>query len=205
MKKSTAAILVFTVALLFAASAFACDGTSATKKTTAQAAGCGPAEQAACAATGKVCPGMEKAKTTSASTTLPNGHPMQSIADAQKCAGSTTAFLSVSKMTCDNCVTQVTKTLTSIDGVCAVNVSLDKAEATVVFHADKVNTDQMTQAVTKAGYTSSLMSMDKVDQARLKELCQQLCGDNCTGACKEHCANACTAKTKANTDKTSEI
>jgi copper ion binding protein len=203
MKKSTAAILVFTVALLFAVSAFACDGSSTAKKTTAQAAGCGPSEQAACAATGKVCPGMEKAKTTSASATLPNGHPTQSIADAQKCAGSATAFLSVNKMTCENCVTQVTKTLTSIDGVCAVDVSLDKAAATVVYHADKVNTDQMAQAITKAGYTASLMSMDQVDKAQLKELCQQLCGDHCTGACKEHCANACTAKAK--TDKTSEI
>jgi copper ion binding protein len=205
MKKSTAAILVFTVALLFAVSAFACDGSSTAKKTTAQAAGCGPAEQAACAATGKVCPGMQKAKVTSADATLPNGHPVQTVAEAQKCDGSTTAFLSVQKMTCDNCVGQVTQALTKIDGVCAIDVSLDKAEATVVYHADKVNTDQMTQAITSAGYTASLMSMDQVDKAQLKELCKQLCGDHCTGACKEHCANACTAKAKSKTEKTSEI
>lgn len=213
MRKTTSAILILTVAMLFAVPAIACDGKSSGKteasvqKTSSDSktAGCGPAEEAACKASGKVCPGMKKT-TTSTSASLPNGHPVETVAQAQKCAGSTTAYLSVSNMTCGSCVSHVTKALGNVDGICAIDVNLEKGAATVVYHADKVSTDQMTTVVTKAGYTTTLTSIDQVDKANLKQLCAHICGDECTGKCKEHCANVCTGSAKGSkTAETSEI
>lgn len=203
MRKTTLAILAVTVAMFFAVSAFACDGSGSAKtSSTSATSGCGTAEKAACAASGKTCPGMSKSTTTTASATLPNGHPQMTITEARACEGATTAFLSVDKMTCGSCVTAVTKTLGSMDGVCAVNVSLDKSAAVVVYHADQVDPDKMAAAVTKAGYTSAMMDMSKLDKTQVMQLCSELCGEKCDGKCVDHCANYQTCPAKA---KTAEI
>jgi copper ion binding protein len=197
--------------MFLAVPAVACDGhkggtTEASAiKASSTKSGCTAAEKAACAAMGKTCAKDTKAATTTASSegktctkgsaktadaSLPNGHPVVSIADAQKCAKSTTAFLNVNKMTCNGCVAHVTKTLGSMDGTCAVDVNLDKASATVVFHADKVDADKMIGAISKAGYAATLASVEEIDKDAL-------------AACKERCANvSCSGKKD---DKTSEI
>jgi copper chaperone CopZ len=206
------AILLIAVAALLAAPLFACDGESqgtaaatVEKASASSPAGCSAEVKAGCAATGKVCPGAGKTATTTAAATLPNGHPQVSVAEAQKCTRSTTAFLTVNKMTCNGCVTQVTKTLGAMDGVCAVDVSLANAAATVVYHANEVSPEQMSEAIGKAGYAASLTDLEKVDQEKLKQLCAQLCGGSCRGKCKEHCANACRGASETKPAEASEI
>lgn len=206
LRKFTSLVLVVAFAAFLASPAFACDGkkTEASKTTETAvkasatktaAGGCTAAEKAACAAKGVTC--AETAKTagtkgtcgmsgvTTADAKLPNGHPVISVADAQKCAESTTAFLNVNKMTCGGCVAHVTKLLGEMDGVCAVDVNLEKAAAVVVYHADKVKPEGMIAAIDKAGYEASLTETSKIDKAALE-------------ACQSRCANVgtCTKKTQ---------
>ena len=143
---------------------------------------CTAAERAKC--------GADK-KEGASSAKLPNGHPVQTVAEAIKCeGGSMVAFLAVDKMTCQGCVDHISKTLGSMDGVCAVDVNLKKASATVVFHADKVKADAMVMAINKAGYVAK-MKTDCTDDMKA------VFGDNCSEKSKKSCANMC--KDKADT------
>jgi copper ion binding protein len=140
---------------------------------------CTAAERAKC--------GIDK-KEGASTAKLPNGHPVQTVADAMKCeSGSMVAFLAVDKMTCQGCVDHVSKTLGSIDGVCAVDVNLKKASATVVFHNDKVKTDEMITAINKAGYVASMKTECTDDM-------KALFGDNYKDKCQKSCANTCKGK-----------
>jgi copper chaperone len=60
--------------------------------------------------------------------------------------------LKVEGMTCNHCVMRVTKALEGIDGVKTAKVSLDKAEAEVLFKGDKLDPKVLVQAVEEAGY-----------------------------------------------------
>jgi len=65
--------------------------------------------------------------------------------------------LTVSNMTCGACVGKITKTLTAIDGVHDVNVSLEKGTATAHYmKGSKVEPSMLTAVVTKAGYPAKL-------------------------------------------------
>ena len=198
-RKLTSLILVVAFATFLVSPVFAgaCSKSQAksaeTTETAAKASasakgGCTAAEKAACAAKGIKCSTSGKgcasmAGVTTADAKLANGHPVIAVADAQKCASSTTAFLSVDKMTCGGCVSHINKTLGEMDGVCAIDVNLENASATVVYHADKVTTETMIQAISKAGYPTTLTDISKVDKTAL-------------AACKKSCANAaaCTGK-----------
>jgi copper ion binding protein len=151
---------------------------------------------------GATCTAAERAKCGAAkkegasSTMLPNGHPAQTVAEALKCEnGSMVAFLAVDKMTCQSCVDHITKTLGSMDGVCAVDVNLKKASATVVFHADKVKTEAMVAAIDKAGYVAK-MKTDCADDMKA------LFGDNYKEKCQKSCANTCKDKAGAKDSET---
>jgi copper ion binding protein len=145
---------------------------------------CTAAERAKC--------GVDKKEGVS-SAKLPNGHPVQTVAEAIKCeSGSMVAFLAVDKMTCQSCVNHISKTIGSMDGVCAIDVHLKKASATVVFHADKVKTDDMVAAINKAGYVATMKTECADDM-------KAVFGDNYKEKCLKSCANAC--KGKADTKK----
>lgn len=58
--------------------------------------------------------------------------------------------LKIEGMMCDNCVKHVTKALRGVRGVTDVEVSLDKAEATLNAAADKV--ERLKAAVAEEGY-----------------------------------------------------
>ena len=147
--------------------------------TKAGAHSCTAAERAKCGADKKE--GASTAK-------LPNGHPALTVADAMKCKdGSMVAFLAVDKMTCQNCVDHVIKTVGSLDGVCAVDVNLKKASATVVFHADKVKADAMVTAINKAGYVAAMKTECTEDM-------KAVFGENCSEQAKKACANMCKEK-----------
>ncbi|HEV8695935.1 MAG TPA: copper ion binding protein [Lysobacter sp.] len=63
-----------------------------------------------------------------------------------------TTILKVKGMTCGGCVRSVKSVLESIQGVSGVEVSLEKAQATVTYDPAKADVNSMKEAVTDAGY-----------------------------------------------------
>ena len=60
--------------------------------------------------------------------------------------------LKVNGMTCQGCVRSVKKVLESVAGVQSADVSLEKAQAQVVFDPARANVEQFKAAVEDAGY-----------------------------------------------------
>jgi len=159
--------------------------------------GCPMGKSAAATKSGHTCTAAEKAKCGAdkkegaSSAKLPNGHAVQTVAEALKSeGGSMVAFLAVDKMTCQSCVDHISKIIGSMDGVYAVDVNLKKASTTVVFHADKVKTDDMVAAINKAGYVAKMKTEFSDDM-------KAVFGDNYSEKSKNSCANL--SKDKADT------
>ncbi len=72
-------------------------------------------------------------------------------------AGDQTVTLSVPGMTCPACPITVKRALTRVDGVAAVEVSLERREAVVTFDDAKTDIPALTRATENAGYLSSLV------------------------------------------------
>jgi copper chaperone len=66
-----------------------------------------------------------------------------------------TAVMKVTGMTCMGCVSSVKKVLNAIDGVQSAEVSLEKAQATVVYDATRVKPAQFKRAVEDAGFEAA--------------------------------------------------
>ena len=66
-----------------------------------------------------------------------------------------TTILEVDGMTCNGCVQNVTNLLNGIDGVTAVNVTLEPGRATVT-HADATRAEQLIGCIEDAGYDAKL-------------------------------------------------
>jgi len=73
---------------------------------------------------------------------------------SEKNSGMQIETLSVTGMTCMNCVRSLTQALTSLNGVQAANVSLEKKLAVVEFFPDLVSIDDLKNAVQKAGFSA---------------------------------------------------
>lgn len=65
-----------------------------------------------------------------------------------------TVTLNIGGMTCMGCVNSVRKVLAAIDGVQSVDVSLERAVATVVYDASRAKPEQFGAAVEDAGYAA---------------------------------------------------
>ncbi|MEW5976390.1 MAG: heavy metal-associated domain-containing protein [Acidobacteriota bacterium] len=63
-----------------------------------------------------------------------------------------TTEIKVKGMTCGSCVVSVKKALTQTKGVKSADVSLDKAQATVVYDDAQVNEQQLRDAINKTGF-----------------------------------------------------
>ena len=63
--------------------------------------------------------------------------------------------MDIGGMTCASCVGRVEKALAKVDGVTGASVNLANETATVTYDPDRVTTDQLSGAVTKAGYTGT--------------------------------------------------
>lgn len=61
-------------------------------------------------------------------------------------------MIKVDGMTCNNCVETVTNTLKSINGVDNVNVSLEKAQASVSFDEEVTSLAILKKAIENAGF-----------------------------------------------------
>jgi len=66
-----------------------------------------------------------------------------------------TATIKVKGMTCMGCVASVKRVLSGVEGVAAVDVSLDKAEAVVQYDAARASRDQLKAAVDGAGFEAA--------------------------------------------------
>ena len=60
--------------------------------------------------------------------------------------------IKVKGMTCGSCVVTVKKALTQTKGVKSAEVSLEKAQATVVYDDVQVNEQQLRDAINKTGF-----------------------------------------------------
>ena len=63
--------------------------------------------------------------------------------------------LDIGGMTCASCVGRVEKALAKVDGVTGASVNLANETATVTYDPKRVTTDQLSGAVTRAGYTGT--------------------------------------------------
>jgi len=63
-----------------------------------------------------------------------------------------TAMLNIDGMTCSGCAQSVTRVLSGLNGVEKVNVSLDHANAQIVFDPKVVNLDDFRFVVKAAGF-----------------------------------------------------
>ena len=67
----------------------------------------------------------------------------------------TSCTLDIGGMTCASCVGRVEKALRRVTGVAAAEVNLATESATVRFQPAQVGVEELTAAVTRAGYTST--------------------------------------------------
>ena len=65
-------------------------------------------------------------------------------------------IIKIKGMGCQNCVNAVTESLTELDGVSKVNVSLEKESAEVEFDESKINVDKMIEAIKELEYEASV-------------------------------------------------
>ena len=65
-------------------------------------------------------------------------------------------IIKIKGMGCQNCVNAVTESLTELDGVSKVNVSLEKESAEVEFDESKINSDKMIEAIKELEYEASI-------------------------------------------------
>ncbi|MEQ1880737.1 MAG: heavy-metal-associated domain-containing protein [Burkholderiales bacterium] len=63
-----------------------------------------------------------------------------------------TTVLQVKGMTCGGCVRSVTKVLEGLPGVQSAEVSLDKANARIIFDPTRIGIEAFRQSVQDAGY-----------------------------------------------------
>lgn len=63
-----------------------------------------------------------------------------------------TTEIKVKGMTCGSCVVTVKKALTQTKGVKSADVSLEKAQATVVYDDAQVNEQQLRDSINKTGF-----------------------------------------------------
>ncbi|HUG15569.1 MAG TPA: heavy metal translocating P-type ATPase, partial [Thermomicrobiales bacterium] len=76
-------------------------------------------------------------------------------------AASREARLPITGMTCASCVRRVEKALEKVDGVQRASVNLATERATVAYDPERVTTDALVQAVTKAGYGVGDIAVDE--------------------------------------------
>ena len=64
--------------------------------------------------------------------------------------------IGIEGMTCNGCVTAITKALNDVDGVKSADVTLQPQSATVIFESKKASNDKLIQAITALGYKASI-------------------------------------------------
>jgi copper chaperone CopZ len=181
MRKATLTILAFAVSLTLAMSgvSFACDGSAS--KASAKAACTGEKATEAKMANSKAdCSAQAKLACSGDKATMKS-------ADADDMAEGETIVLSVSNMTCNGCVKAVTNALVTTDGVSNAVVSLDDGTAKVTYDKEKIKTDDLINAVVKAGFAAQVFNANATTEAKVdgKHCDYSKTKGSCTGAKKK--------------------
>jgi len=79
------------------------------------------------------------------------------------------ANIKIAGMTCGGCVNAVTRALRKVDGVAAVDVSLERGEAAVYYDSSRASKTVLLDAVRAAGYEAG-------DAAQVQQLRRGCCG-----------------------------
>lgn len=91
---------------------------------------------------------------------------------------SKTVTLNITGMTCDGCVSTVTKAIQKVSGVQSAKVRLDQKTATVIIASKaKVSPVQLIKAVSDAGYGAS--EQRATGNTKVKKMDSDSCGDGC--------------------------
>jgi len=83
-------------------------------------------------------------------------------AEATASAATHTATLDITGMTCASCSVTVKTAVNKLDGIVSIDVDVAGGKATVTYDGAKVSAEQIAQAVTDAGYTTTVASSDAV-------------------------------------------
>lgn len=70
------------------------------------------------------------------------------------------ATINIGGMTCDMCVASVTKGVNELEGITAVNVSLEDSTAVVSYLPNKLELAEIEKAIVKRGYTIKEMQQN---------------------------------------------
>ena len=111
------------------------------------------------------CTATKSAKAMGSVTTQTN------MAKAGDMTGAESVTLNVSKMTCQGCVNQVTETLSKVDGVSGVKVSLEDGTAMVDYDPAKVQPKTLMAAVVQAGYPTTMAGEKAMDASAKNANC----------------------------------
>ena len=87
------------------------------------------------------------------------GMPAEEATQAIPAEATKVATIQVEGMTCGGCAIGVRTALGRLDGVAKAEVSYGDQRAVVTFDPSKVNTDQLLQAISKFGYTATLVEV----------------------------------------------
>jgi len=88
--------------------------------------------------------------------TIKSGIALLALVSLPAWAEMRTVTLTVSNMVCDLCVMSVERSLSRIDGVTKVEVSLQRKEAVVTFDDARTNVKALTDATRQEGFPSTL-------------------------------------------------
>ncbi len=73
---------------------------------------------------------------------------------------SKTAVVYANKIYCDACAALITKSLRNVQGVSKVDVDVEKKEVIVRFDPAKATVDDLTSAIAKRGFPSTVRKVD---------------------------------------------
>ncbi len=65
-------------------------------------------------------------------------------------------IIKIDGMTCKHCVANITEDVSEIDGVSAINISLEDKNASVSFDENVVNIDDIMAIIKKLGFEASI-------------------------------------------------
>ncbi|MBW7888720.1 MAG: cation transporter [Bacteroidetes bacterium] len=117
-------------------------------------------------------------------------------------AGDKTVKLAIDGMTCNGCVSNVTKALKGVKGVSDVKVNLQEKSATVkVANAGKEMTSALIKAVADAGYEAAEGNAPVKKESSVKKSDDNCTDEGCCSDCKDEDMKSATPKVQKEAKK----
>jgi copper ion binding protein len=97
------------------------------------------------------------------------GQQSQQVAQTEQTA---TAAINLPTMKCEMCAKTITEAVQQLDGVKAVNVSVEKKNTEVQFITAKLDVKKIEDAIAKAGYDANNTKRSEEAYSKLPKCCQ---------------------------------